>query len=222
MLIKVPTVRTTCTDAELCEALILAWQSIYNVLPQKKSIAVIISQHNVETGSGISCWNWNLGNEKAADVAGQNVEYCALTGVWEIINGKKVILPPENPGSWFRSFKTLKEGVAFHIDFLKNHRYKNAWTAIEQGDPAGFAHLLKMAKYYTAPEADYVKLMLVFFNKFMKDQTFESVIAKLNTQIVEQPIMTTNQPVVDNGQVVPPSKIGGILNGFFNLFKSNS
>ncbi len=37
----------------------------------------------------------------------------------EIINGKKVTFQPPSPATWFRSFKTLSFGVAYHFNFLK-------------------------------------------------------------------------------------------------------
>jgi flagellar protein FlgJ len=90
-----------------------------------------------------------------------------LKNVWEIIGGKKVIFQPPHQATWFRAFPTLADGVAHHLDFLRNHRYKASWSAVDAGNPAAFAHLLKVAGYYTAPEADYIKLMNVYFNKFM-------------------------------------------------------
>jgi hypothetical protein len=128
-------------------------------------------------------WNNNIGNVKFVpsknpdDDNGKN--YIMLANVWEIVNGKKVTFQPPHPATWFRSFETLGDGVAHHMDFLKNKRYKKAWTAVEAGDPTGFSKLLKEAGYYTAPESDYTKLMNGYFNKFMKDTTFDKVVAEL-------------------------------------------
>src|ERR1700745_3607920 len=113
----VPTVRTSCTDTELCKAFILVWQKLFNEIPKKASIGVIVAQHDLETGSGNSCWNWNLGNIKYVAANGA-VDYCALHGVWEIVNGKRIELQSTDPGSWFRSFPTLKEGIVFYIEFI--------------------------------------------------------------------------------------------------------
>lgn len=181
MLKRVPTIKTIFSIEQLIEAIIKAWQQIYNTIPKKQSVAIIYSQWALETGQGKYCWNNNIGNTKAVDNINSIIEYCVLNNVWEIINGKKVLIPPTNPGSWFRSFSTLTDGAIFHLDFLKNHRYKKAWTAVESGNPIDFAHLLKLEKYYTAPEANYTKAIAIFFNKFMKDTTFEKIIASLET-----------------------------------------
>lgn len=181
MLKKVPTVKTFFTQKEFVMGLILAWFDIYQNYPKKEQIAVIYSQWALETGKGNYCWNYNLGNIKAVDSPNQIIEYIALNGVWEIINGKKIIIPPENPGAWFRSFNTLTDGIVFHINFLKNKRYKKAWEAVELGQPAEFSRRLKAAWYYTAPEADYTKLLTSYFNQFMKDKLFESIMEELNS-----------------------------------------
>ena len=180
MLVRVATVRTSFKIEDFIDSLIKAWYEQYGSNPIKSQIAVIYAQWGLETGLGAFCWNNNIGNIKAFDVPGTTVEYCALNGVWEIINGKRIVLSSEDPGAWFRSFRTLDLGVAHHIDLLRNRRYKTAWLAVEQGNPAQFAHLLKQQGYYTAPEADYIKAMQYYFNKFMNDTIFERVINALN------------------------------------------
>lgn len=176
MLKRVPTVRTNFKVEDFIKSLVKAWYQSYKVVPTKAQIAVIYSQWGLETGLGAFCWNNNIGNVKAVDVPGVVVEYCALNGVWEIINGKRITLKPEDPGAWFRSFPTLDLGVASHMDILRNKRYKIAWAAVEQGNPALFAHLLRQQGYYTAPEADYMRAMQYYFLKFMNSNMFERVI----------------------------------------------
>lgn len=179
----VPAVRTNFTIPEFVKALSIAWKSIYNIYPDKRQIAVIFAQWSIETGQGKSCWNFNIGNVKFVPSSNptddDGKQYMMLKGVWEIIGGKKVIFEPPHQATWFRAFSSIDEGVAHHIDFLKNKRYKKAWAAVEKGSPIEFAHLLKEAKYYTAPEADYAKAVGLYFNKFMKDDTFEKIIAEL-------------------------------------------
>lgn len=179
MLKKVPTVKTSCNTADFVKSCIKAWFKLYKTPPLKNQIAVIYAQNALETGNTYNMYCWNIGNIKAADTTGQTIEYCALNGVWEIINGKKVVLTPDDPGSWFRAFETLDDGIDFYIDFIKNHRYKTAWTAIESGDPAAFGHYLKLAGYYTAPEADYVNGLKYNFNVFMNGKTFDAVMVEL-------------------------------------------
>lgn len=203
MLKKVPTVQTKITRSDLIKGFTLGWNKLFNEIPTKAQIGVLYSQWALETGEGQSCWNFNLGNVKAADAANQTIEYCALNGVWEIINSVKVIIPPDQPGAWFRSFNTLEDGVAFHLDELKNHNFKSAWSAVESGNPAAFAHLLKLAHYYTAPEADYVKLMNFYFTKYMADATFDAVVQSI------QPVVL---PTIQNS----------FFDKFTSIFKNNS
>jgi len=189
MLKRVPTVKTNFDRYEFTSSMIKAWREIYGQLPDKKSIAVIYAQWSGETGQGMSCWNFNIGNVKAADVNGSIIEYCVLNNVWEIIGGKKVILPPENPGSWFRSFPTLDDGVRHHFSFLRS-KYKIAWSAVEAGDPVEFSKKLREKGYYTASLESYVKSMNWFFDQFMKSNYFEEFLkketeARLNIKIKE-------------------------------------
>lgn len=179
MLVRVETVKTPCTKDELIRGFIEGWQKLSNTTPSKKSIAVLYAQNALETGGTVSMYNYNLGNIKVKDNPNETIEYCALVGVWEIVNGKKVTLSKEDPGSWFRSFRTLADGVKFYFAFLKNNRYKTAWTAVEAGNPSNFAHLLKVAGYYTASEADYAKIMVYYFNKFMADTVYEKALAAI-------------------------------------------
>lgn len=177
MLKKMETVKTTCSKSELIKGFVDGWIKQFNQIPSKESIGVLYAQNSLETGGTKYMWNWNIGNVKAVDKPGETVEYCVLNNVWEIINGKRIILSPNDPGSWFRSFPTLADGVAHHFNFLKNNRYKHAWTAVESGNPAAFAHLLKVAGYYTASEADYIKLMNSFFNSYMKSNDYENAVS---------------------------------------------
>lgn len=195
----VPTVQTKYTLNQLITGLVEGWYKKFGVIPEKKQIAVLYAQNALETGGTVSMWNNNIGNVKYVPTKGDETwEYMMLANVWEMINGKKVIFQPPHQATWFRSFPTLGDGVAHHMDFLRNYRYKKAWTAVEAGDPASFAHLLKVAGYYTASEADYIKLMNVYYNKFMKDTTFETAVAALKPK--EVPL-----PADPNANIDPPA-----------------
>jgi hypothetical protein len=198
----VPTIRTASTDAELCKSLILSWQKVFNVIPSKQSICVIMAQHELETG-GNNCWNYNLCNIKYSPSAG-NVDYCALSGVWEIINGKKVMLTTSDPGSWFRSFPTLNDGTEFYIKVVSGSRYKNAWQAVVKGNPALFSHLLKLDQYYTADENQYTSIVVSFFNRYMQNTTYESVIQDMSPPVDET---TSNTDTPPETPTVPESPV---------------
>lgn len=171
----VPTIRTVCTPEELCRSIITAWKKLFNnSIPSKKSVCIIMAQHQIETG-GNQCWNWNIANCKYVAANG-NVDYCALNGVWEMVNGKRVELQPTDPGSWFRSFPTLDDGAVFYLEFISGSRYESAWKAVQAGDPAQFSHLLKVHGYYTADETQYTAGLVAHFNVFMKMTTYEQVV----------------------------------------------
>ncbi|CAB4197002.1 Mannosyl-glycoprotein endo-beta-N-acetylglucosamidase-like domain containing protein [uncultured Caudovirales phage] len=211
----VPTIKTSYNGTEMIEGFIKGWFNQFNIIPKKESVGVIWSQNAIETGSTTSMWNNNIGNVKFVPSSNQDddndKQYMMLANVWEIISGKKVIYQPPHQATWFRAFPTLEDGVGFHLDFLKNHRYRNAWAAVEAGDPAQFAHLLKVAKYYTAPEIDYVNAMNSYFKKFMKDKTFENVVLSLqpklnvnadNTVTVSGDIDLATQPTTNVWDIV--------------------
>ena len=185
----VPTVRTSYTLNQVIAAMVEGWYKKFGEIPRKESIGVLYAQNALETGGTVSMWNNNSGNVKYVPHAGdESLFYMMLANVWEIIGGKKVIFQPPHQATWFRAFPTLADGVAEHMDFLRNHRYKNAWTAVDAGNPAAFAHLLKIAGYYTAPEADYVRLMNYYFNKFMQDTTYEAAVAKILSPATDGPV----------------------------------
>jgi flagellar protein FlgJ len=196
----VPTVRTTYSNYDLIKGFVEGWKKQFGVFPQKASIAVLYAQTAIETGSTGSMWNNNIGNVKYIPskdtTADEGVQYMMLNNVWEILGGKKVIFQPPHQATWFRSFPTLADGFAFQVDFLKNKRYKKAWQAVEDGSPTGFAHLLKLAGYYTAPEADYAKAVGIYFNKFMKDDSFEKIVIGLTTTEPVEASTPVEEPVV--------------------------
>lgn len=230
----VPTVRTKYTLNELIRGLVEGWYKKIGVIPKKSSIGVLYAQNALETGGTVSMWNNNIGNVKF--VANKNPDldtgkqYMMLANVWEVVNGHKITFQPPHPATWFRAYPTLGDGVAEHMDFLRNYRYKKAWTAVDAGDPAGFAHLLKVAGYYTAPEADYVRLMNGYFNKFMKEKTYETVVATLTAPVPTEepvvpvvpeppPVVVTPTPAPVETAKSPFESITTIFSTFGNLFK---
>lgn len=192
----VPTVRTSYTGLELIRGFINGWVLAFNEIPKKETIAVLYAQNALETGGTVYMWNNNIGNVKYVPKPNDTGDYMMLNNVWEIVNGQKIIFQPPHQATWFRSYPTLGDGVAHHYDFLKNHRYAKAWTAVVAGNPAEFSHLLRLAGYYTAPEADYTRNMNAYFTKFMKGNLYEQVL--------------NNDPVISTWK-----KIGNIFTGFF-------
>lgn len=194
MLKRVKTVRTQYTPQQMVDAFVEAWYCTSGSFPKKEQIGVIFGQWALETGMSASMYNNNIGNVKAPKNPSQEVEYCVLNNVWEIIDGKKIILSPEDPGSWFRSFPTLLDGVNFHFNFLKNKRYKIAWQAVEAGDPVDFSKKLRQQGYYTASEDHYTRAIMSYFNRFSKSNYFENAIGKLNDKINPKPVVIGRLP----------------------------
>lgn len=219
----VQTIKTSYNNEEMIKGFIKGWIKEFGTLPKKESIAVIWSQNALETGSTTSMWNNNVGNVKF--VPNKNPEldngktYMMLNNVWEIINGKKIIFQPPHPATWFLAFPSLEDGVAFHLNFLRNKRYKASWIAVDEGDPVKFAHLLKVAKYYTASESEYIKAMNFYFKKFMKDPTFEKVVENLQPQLEIDP--TTNNVIISGVITKKPNMWNNIANTISKLFNKN-
>lgn len=179
MLLKVDTQKTKFSKQDMTKSLMKSWIKIFGTLPKKEQIAIIYAQWSLETGQGEFCWNYNIGNYKAKDVPGKIVKYVAINNVWEIINGKKVILSRYDPGAWFMAFDSLDEGVEEHLTKLSSQRWKLAWSAVVDGDPEDFAHKLKLQRYYTAPEEDYKRLMGIYFKQFMSARYYEATFDEL-------------------------------------------
>jgi hypothetical protein len=153
-----PTVRTQITQIDFLTAM----QAVDPTL-SREACGILWAQSSFETGNFKSMYCNNLGNIKLGNV---DEPYFALEGCWEIIQGKKVIIPTSNPGSWFRAFDTLKEGMIFYLGFLKR-RYGTAYTAALSGDPTLFVHNLKMHGYFTGDEAAYTRNVVYLYNHFM-------------------------------------------------------
>jgi flagellum-specific peptidoglycan hydrolase FlgJ len=192
----VPTVRTSYKGIDLIKGFIDGWVKAFNEIPSKETVGVLYAQNALETGGTVFMWNNNIGNIKYIPSVSDTGDYMMLNNVWEIINGKKVIFQPPHQATWFKSYPTLADGVAQHYDFIKNRRYAKAWSAVESGNPAEFAHLLKLAGYYTAPESDYIRGMNNYFNKYMSSKLYEQAIS--------------NAPVVSTW-----TQIGNIFNRMF-------
>lgn len=209
------TVQTQYTQYELTKAFVDAWVLLYGTFPQKKQIAVIWAQNALETGMSAMMWNNNIGNVKyiANPTDDASIEYCMLKNVWEIVNGQRVTFQPPNPATWFRSFPTLTDGVHYYFDFLRNRRYKIAWAAVEAGDPLQFAHLLKVQGYYSAPEADYAKAEIGYFNRFMQADYFDKALPPEVNPDTGPIFGPTDAPV-------SPSPVSSVWNTVSGLFGS--
>lgn len=228
----VATVQTAYSQFELCKALIQAWYNEYKALPSKQSVGIIISQNLIETG-GKYFWNNNWGNVKVGnDDPNQVIEYMMLKNVWEISNGVKVMYQPPARQTWFRAFATLDEGVRFQFNLLQNGRYHQAWYAIEQGNLVAFAHELKIAGYYTAPEQDYINGMTTHYNNYNNSGNYEKALAEFNVNNIEfppdyKPVDLKTFNIIDdtadkpnNTVITVPATTGNFIMSIKNKFKT--
>jgi len=177
---QVPLLRTVCTAKTYARAFIRAWQNLYaGRAPTQAQCGVLYAQWIVETG-GRNCWNWNIGNVKVSQAqVAENLPWVDLPGTWEMIGGKRVVLPDGDPGRRFRAYSSLDSAMWEHLKFLRDTRYAPSWPFVESGDPDGFAHALKRQGYYTAPAADYARIMGAAFKTFETMSAFEEALAEV-------------------------------------------
>lgn len=180
----VETKRTKPTIAEFCAALRKAAPGL-----SRAAAGILWAQFAAETGRGVNCWCWNIGNIRWSG----DGDYCMLRAVWEIIDGKRVVLP--DSGSKFRAFASLDEGMCEHIEFLSTKRYAAVWPVVERGDPAGFAAALKARGYYTAPLAQYTASMVSLHKEFLAAAPpWEAIEVDGVLYMPEQTIAATDPP----------------------------
>jgi hypothetical protein len=150
---KVEQVRTVPSTEELLRALARASERVLSHPMERPSIALLVAQIWLETGRLKSCFNFNLGNVR--DLPGDGFDY-VLLWTWEILNGQRW----EGYGA-FRAHESLEEGACEHLkfltDFVRRPKYKRVWDTVMAGDASQYAHVLKAAGYYTAPEEDYAR-----------------------------------------------------------------
>lgn len=139
-----------------------------------KQVACYVAQSALECGHWKHCYQNDIGNVKAsADYAGKyymlecdeivspsQAEKAKTLGpcqVHVLENGLyRVVVTPPHPWSWFRAYDSLDDAVE-DIAELFSRRYMAAVLAAATGDPAAYAHALRVGGYYTAPEAAYTK-----------------------------------------------------------------
>lgn len=166
--------RTPVSMAEYARAVLAACRSLGWEPLTKAAAGVLWAQYMIETG-GAACWNWNLGNVKVTQ--GQvdaGASWIDLPGTWEVIAGKRVVLPEGHPGRRFRAYESLADGMVEHLLFLRNKRYQVAWPAVLAGDCMAFARLLKSAGYFTASAEDYGAGMGWHFRRWMASDVYDA------------------------------------------------
>ena len=149
-------ITTPCTSEQMMNALGYAWQLLFNEVPEKESLSILLSQWALETGRGKYCHCWNIGNYKHVPGDGRDFTYFRCN---EIISGHEVWYDPDNekdkPYCCFRAYHTIEAGAIDYVTSL-NKRFRRAWPDVVSGDPGMFAHDLKLQGYYTAAENDHI------------------------------------------------------------------
>lgn len=164
---EVPRVQTPITLEVFVAAIRAAYASELGREPDRKTAAVFFGHLMIET-SGVAVWNWNLGNIKY--VPGCGSDWFDLPGTWEVVNGRKVVLPAGDPGRRFRAYDSPVDGLARKLRFLYSGaggRYAKAWKDACDGQPAHYARSLKDAGYYTGDVNAYTRGVCDGFFRFM-------------------------------------------------------
>jgi hypothetical protein len=181
--------KTPITKQDLLLALWQAWYQIFGDEAKHESICVMGGQWALETGWGKSMWDFNLGNVKSVDGDGHDYQFfgCGeelpLSVAQHAVHDSPLVkvvrqysvnnvpmasvwIDPKHPWCRFRAFNSLLEGAIDYVKLL-NKRFQRAWPAVIAGDPALFAHYLKLQGYYTAPEAEYISTIKSTFHTMM-------------------------------------------------------
>lgn len=150
MPLKLPATRTPVSVPELAEALRVAAGAELGAQLTRDALLVLLAQWHLETGGGVFCMCWNIGNAKSVMGDGYDWTEFATT---EVVRGETIHLVGR-----FRAFETLAAGAADYVRLLA-HRFARAWPAVLAGDAEAFARTLHQLGYYTAPVDAYVRNM---------------------------------------------------------------
>ena len=183
---------TPISSQDMVYNLANAWNYLYNEIPKKESITVLLSQSSLECGQGYKfCHNYNYGNAKSIDGDGFDYVFYKCNEILKVNVAKALLTTMDKDGGTatitgvrsdglcnvdfypkhkycrFRAFNSAQEGAVYYLGMLHN-RFKYAWPAVLNGDPASFVHSLKKMGYFTADEAPYTKAVVSLFNQFQK------------------------------------------------------
>lgn len=113
----------------------------------REGLLVLLSQIWLETGSGASCFNFNLGGIKST--GGSDGFDWFQSQTQEGSGGSAVTIT-----ALFRAYDSLDAGAADFVHLLQS-RFAAAWAAAQTGDTGAYAQALHDGGYYTASETDY-------------------------------------------------------------------
>ena len=180
---ELPDKKTPAPKEEVIKALWQAWEDYFHEIPKRESIWILTSQWALETGWGKSMHCFNYGNVKSREGDGFDYCYFACNEILKKATAEKyqasspqtakitryrsdgtaiIWFYPKHPGCRFRAFETIREGAIDHLSLI-HKRFSRSWPAVLAGDPALYAHMLKLQGYYTADEASYTKTLVSVF-----------------------------------------------------------
>ena len=148
---ELPPTRTPVLAADLYVVLRAAWRTLFGSEPARASLLTLLAQWSLETGGGAACIGYNLAGIKYTPGCG--TDFASYT-TQEVLGGKLVTIHPPDPGCRLRAYATLEDAASDYLRLLQR-QFGFAWPAVVAGDPQDFAHRLKAAHYYTAPEQQY-------------------------------------------------------------------
>jgi hypothetical protein len=141
--------RTPVSTTDLRGAIGRAYTRVTGQAPSATLLDTLTAQAALETGRGGKMYNYNFGGIKGAGPNGETAHYMTR----EVIGGKDVHL-----SQGFRAYDSLDAGADDYVRFLTK-RYSGAVDQAQAGNVDGFAHALKQAGYYTAPESEYASAL---------------------------------------------------------------
>jgi hypothetical protein len=131
--------------SDIRAALSRAFQNATGRPPSAHTLDVLSAQVSLETAGGKQMYNFNFGGIKGVSPQGQTATYMTR----EVVDGADV-----HVAQGFRAYTSLDAGARDYVSVL-SARFPAAFQRAAAGDLVGFAHALKQAHYYTAPEAEY-------------------------------------------------------------------
>lgn len=147
--VLVPDHLTPVHVRDVYAALWAAWQKQLGGTPLRNSVLLLLAHWSFETGAGKWMHCFNIGNIKHTPGDARN--YCQFQAGEDDPAGKETLSVMS-----FRAYPDLASGCEDYMTVLRAD-FRYAWPAVAAGDPTDFCHRLKMARYYTAPEATYTR-----------------------------------------------------------------
>lgn len=173
----IPDLLTPFSFPEAAEAMRAAMDSAVPVgggRTRDDVLALALAKTGLETGRWHAIHRYNWGNIKAGE---QYVGMFTTFRCNEVINGVVKWFdpttdgfenPPGHPQTRFRAYANRYDGAYQYVDFILQGRYRKAWDHLLLGDAQGFVHELKLAGYFTAPEAPYARAVVSMQQEFLK------------------------------------------------------